>query len=217
MGQGIFFHDSLVPLEILPVLWLLKKDKVVRIGLEALYSCSYLPVTGFIILESKRLLRIFADTENPSALLDELLELGDDLRSSSGDFYDEEGSIFLGTVAELALPDSSILEYGLADIVGSASCLVDGLPDEGGVGNVKLHRERFGLHAHGGPHVVVGRKDGDVGVHVRILELACKPGTVVIEILYIGPPGVPFVVEGSVLDPTRELSLKWRIVESVPH
>ena len=94
---------------------------------------------------------------------------------------------------------------------------MDGLPDQGGVRNIQGHGERLGLHAHRAPHIVVGREDCDVGEHVGVLELAGEPGAVVVQLVHVRPPGVPLVVEGSVLNPARELGLKRGVVETMPN
>ena len=94
---------------------------------------------------------------------------------------------------------------------------MDGLPDQGGVRNIQGHGERLGLHAHRAPHIVIGREDCDVGVHISVLELAGDPRAVVVQFVNVRPPGVPLVVEGSVLNPARELGRKRGIVETMPN
>ena len=150
-------------------------------------------------------------------MLYEFLKLSDCLRSRSGHFNDEQSAIFLRSVAKLSFLDSGLVKDYLTDIISSATRFVDGFPDERGIWHIQLDRERLRLDSHGGPHVVVGGKNGDVRVHVSVLELACDTGTIVVQVFHVWPPSVILVVIGSVLDPTWECRL-WRgIVEPMPN
>ena len=217
MRKIVLLHHAGVPFKIFPVSRLLKQDEIVLILLQTCYGLGDLFVTSFEILESQRFLWIFSDAEDPSAAFDKLLQLGQGLRCGAGHLDEEQGAIFLRPIADLAIADCSIPEDDLADIVRAAAVLVDGLPDQRCVRNIQGHRERLGLHAHRAPHVVVGRQDGDVGEHVGVLELAGEPGAVVVQLVHVRPPGVPLVVEGSVLNPARELGLKRGVVETMPN
>ena len=213
----VLLHHAGVPFKIFPVSRLLKQDEIVLILLQTRDSFGDLLVTSFEILESQRFLWIFPDAEDPAATFHELLQLGQGLRSGACHLNDEQGTIFLRPIAELAVTDSSVAKDDLADIVRATAVLVDGLPDQRCVRNIQGHGERLGLHAHRAPHVVVGREDGDVGEHVGVLELAGEPGAVVVQLVHVRPPGVPLVVEGSVLNPARELGLKRGVVETMPN
>ena len=77
--------------------------------------------------------------------------------------------------------------------------------------------EGFGLHTVLRPKAVGGEQDGDVGLHLGILEYDTYAAAVFVEEVEVGPPGVLLVEEAAVLHPSWEASLRRRVVEPMPH
>ena len=77
--------------------------------------------------------------------------------------------------------------------------------------------EGFGLHAVLRPEAVDGQEDGDVGLHVGILEYGTHAAAVFVEEVEVGPPGVLLVEVAAVLHPAGEACLGGRVVEAMPY
>ena len=215
MRQLVLCHKVLIPFEIRAVRRILEHDKI-ACSLKFLYHSCNLSVPLFVILETETLARSTANAEYLSALPCHFDQLAEGFRRNALHFRKEDDSVLLRSVAELALPYLTVVEYDVGHVVRSTSALVHCLPDKGSIWHVELYRERLGLHAHLGPHIVVCRKNADIRVHIDILKHAAHPRAVVVQQPEIRPPGIVLVIEASVLHPARIRSVLRGVVESVP-
>ena len=135
----------------------------------------------------------------------------------AGNFYQEDGSVLLGTVTDFTVLHDSVIKNVLRNVVRAATVLVDGFPDERSVGDIQFLGERFRSHSYFGPHVIVCGKKRYVRVHVGILKKTAHTCTVVVQQFEIRPPGVFLVVVTAVSDPSRESRLGGIVIESVPY
>ena len=216
MREVVLLHHTLVPLQEFVVGRLVQDDEAAG-GFEAFHRGADLLVAGHIVHQAQRLFGSLGNAEHPAAPGYEFLQFVQRFLHDGGNLDQEEYAVSFGTVAEFAVgADGGVLDDIFAHIVGTATVLVDGFPDQRGVGNVQFNGEGFLLDTHFAPHIVVGGQQGDIGVHIGILQQAAHAGAIFVQQVEVRPVRVALVVEAAVLHPAREGRFGGGVVEPVP-
>ena len=167
VGQVVLLHHIRVPFQVV-VAFRSGQDGEIAGSFQLGNDLRNLGVAPLEIAESYRLGWRVPYAEYPASAEDELAYLLHCLQSGAFHRNQEQHTVFLRAVAKIPAVDCGIFQDALGYVIRTASVLVYGLPYEGCVRDIQFYGERFGLDSHLRPHVIVGREDGDVGIHVGI-------------------------------------------------